>query len=266
MKKNAKILLLTALAALVLGLCCVSASAETSATLSPSIRYDTGVTTISWDVSGTDASTYRVFLQVINNGPAEQSLWNLGETSTHSMRTTECIPGKSYRVTLTDGSYSILDSRDYTLSEAPIFEDGKLKNTSVKISIEPRRMKSGGNAQKDAKKVNSLKASEIMAALSDGSAYYGIRYQMRMPQLAKGRSFFVTLAFESPDGYLYVEQATDVSFDRVSNGYQTLWWNIAGASFFDRLNHTAGEIPAGTYTVYLFWDGMWVNTSTFRVQ
>ncbi len=264
--KKTSMLLSLAILALALCLCCAAASAETTATLKNSLSYDSGTTTISWDVSGDEPSSYRVYVQVINNGDAAQTNWNLGETTSHWIRTTECLPGKSYKVTLATGDFTILDTREYTLSEAPIFEDGKLKNTSVKVTIEPRRIKAGGNFQKDTKKVNALKASEIKAALDDESAYYGIKYQMRMPQLAKGRSFFVTLAFESPDGYLDVEQATDITFDRVNNGYQTLWWNLTGANFFNYLNKMEGDIPTGKYTVYLYWDGMWVNTSTFNVK
>lgn len=266
MKRRLKLYLFLGAVVLILGLLGLCAAAEASATLKNYLDYDGGTATISWDVSGGDSSSYIVLLEVINNGYAKQTRWNLGETKNHSLRTTECIPGKSYRVTLLDNVYSILDTKEYTLSDAAVFQDGKLKNTSVKVSIEPRKMKAGGNASKDAKKVKALKAAEIKAAIENESEYYGIKFQMKMPQLAKPRSFFVTLAFESPDGYLYVEQATDVSFERVNNGYQTLWWNLAGVNFFRYLHKETGDIPTGTYTTYLYWDGMWVNTSTFKVQ
>lgn len=236
------------------------------ASLHESLSYDTGVTTISWDDAGSGATSYRVYLKVINNGTAENTQWFMGDTTDHFMQVTECLPGKSYSITLTDQNRYILDSKEYTLPEAPVFEDGKLTNASVKVSIELRKMAMGGNPGKDTKKLNSLKASEIKSGLDGQTTVHGLKYTMKMPQLAKPRSFFVTLAFESPDGYLYVEDAEDITFDRVANGYQTIWWNIIGTSFFRDLYGALGDIPTGTYTVYLYWDGMWVNTSTFQVQ
>ena len=58
----------------------------------------------------------------------------------------------------------------------------------------------------------------------------------------------------------------DVTFDRVNNGYQTIWWNLAGVDFFYNLYNITGDIPSGTYRTHLYWDGMWVNDSTFKVQ
>lgn len=243
-----------------------TAAPAAGATLKDSVSYDTGVTTISWDDAGSGATSYRIYLKVINNGTAENTQWFMGETTDHFMQVTECLPGKSYSIILTDQDRYILDSKEYTLPEAPVFEDGKLTNASVKVSIELRKMAMGGNPGKDTKKLNSLKASEIKSSLDGQTTVHGLKYTMKMPQLAKPRSFFVTLAFESPDGYLYVEDAEDITFDRVANGYQTIWWNIIGTSFFRDLYGALGDIPTGTYTVYLYWDGMWVNTSTFKVQ
>ena len=29
---------------------------------------------------------------------------------------------------------------------------------------------------------------------------------------------------------------------------------------------TTGEIPAGKYNIFLLWDGMWVNKTSFNVR
>ncbi len=243
-----------------------TAAPAAGATLKESVSYDTGVTTISWDDAGSGATSYRIYLKVINNGTSETPQWFMGDTTDHFLQLTECLPGKSYSIVLTDQNGRTLDSREYTLPEAPSFQDGKLTNASVKISMEPRKMAMSGDASKDTKKIKSLKASEIKSGLESQTTVHGLKYTMKMPQLAKPRSFFVTLAFESPDGFLYTWHANDITFDRVANGYQTIWWNIAGTGFFYDLYDFLGDIPTGTYTIYLYWDGMWVNTSTFNVQ
>lgn len=251
-----------ALTALLLLAGMAGALGETTAALKDFLPYEGGYTTIAWDVTGDDADSYVVYQQVINNGTAKQARRKVGSTTGHSIKSVECLPGKCYEITLTDGRGNQLDKKAYQMDDPEVFSDGKLKNTSIKVSVEPRSMKTGENP----KKTKSFKAAEIKEGLQGGGVYYGMKYQMKMPQLVKERSFFVTLAFESPDGYLYVEQAADIKFDRVNNGYQTLWWNFAGAEFFLSMYLDNQDIPEGEYTIYLYWDGYWVNTMHFKVK
>ncbi len=264
MKKRIPVFLLSVLLALVCLCAPHSASAVTSVSLADSISYEGGYTTISWDVQGDDIP-YVVYILPIN-GSAEQQTLRVAETTEHSARAVELIPGKTYKVIVTDADRYILDSKIYIMPEPVTFEDGKLKNTSVKISMEPRKMPAGGDKKKDTKKLKALKASEIIAGIEDGSTDYGIRYTMKMPKLAKARTFFVTIAFESPDGFMLTEVASEMTYDRVNGGTETLWFYLTGERFFKYLYRNTGTVPAGDYRVDLFWDGMWVNTSTFKVK
>jgi len=203
-----------------------------------------------------------VFAQVIDHSSSEQALLNLGETKSHSIQTTNLAPGISYYIIIADDSFNILGSGTCTVPDVPTFEDGKLKDTSIKISVSNRQLNLSTRKYKDIKK---LSGSEIAASFAANEYYYGVQYTMRMPQLAKPRAYFGTLVFESPDGFIWVDKAMDMTFDRVSNGYQTLWWEIAGVEFFYQLNEAVGSIPAGTYTIRLYLDGMFVNTITFDV-
>ena len=119
---------------------------------------------------------------------------------------------------------------------------------------------------KSTKKVKNLKVKDIEDGLSDDSMAYGLKYTMKMPQLKKAREFFVTIAFESPEGFLSTVIADDLTFDRVNHGYQTIWFYMIGDAFFSNLYKTTGKIEKGKYKIHLFWDGMWVNTSTFKVS
>lgn len=263
MKLNRMVCLCLALAMLLSFAAFSGASADSGATLGSYAVYNGGHTRINWTVTGNPADEYKLIFQVKGNGNAAQARFLADSVYSDYAVTDSCVPGYTYSVILVDGNYNILDQRDYTISEAAVFEDGKLKDKSVKISIEPRKMAPGAS---DVSKANSLKASEIKAGFDSNSMYYGVKYQMKMPQLAKPRDFFVTLVFESPDGFLYVDIAKDVTFDRVNNGYQTIWWNLAGVDFFYNLYNITGDIPSGTYRTHLYWDGMWVNDSTFKVQ
>lgn len=237
-------------------------AAGTSVSVSGSVSYDKGTATISWSTTGSEPSSYYVFAQATNHGSSEQAMIRLGETATHSIQTTSLAPGVQYEITVTDNVFNILGTGTCSMPNVPDFEDGKLKNTSVKISVKNRQMNLSTQKFKDIKK---LSGEEISNSFESGDFYYGVKYQMRMPQLAKARGFFGTLVFESPDGFVYVDKAMDMTFDRVNNGYQTLWWEIAGVEFFYRLKNAVGSVPAGTYTIRLYWDGMFVNETTFKV-
>ena len=256
--------LLCALLAMLICVVCWSgmALAGTTVTLASSLSYDCGTTTIRWDVSGSEPGETYVIVENIDYGDTSQAIFSVRDISGHRARSDQFVPGHHYRVTLMDGQYNSLDSREYVLPWVDTFQDGKLKNTSVKISIETRKY----TPEKGYKK-NNLSAAAIKDAIADGysSEVYGVKYQMRMPTLGKERNYFVTLVFESPFGFIWVERATDITFERVNNGYQTLWWELVGGNFFSELYDRTKEIPTGKYQVHLFWDGMWVNTSTFKV-
>ncbi len=242
-----------------------AASGETEVTLKK-IKYNAGKTTISWKTEGEEPESYTVTYKLVDNGTAPQITFRMDGITKHSLETWDFLPGKKYEVTVWDPFYSMLAKRTYTVPEAEEFVDGKLKATSVKISVEPVKMKYGGNEKKDPKKIKALKASEIIDGIKNQTMEYGVKYTMKMPRLAKARSFFVTIAFESPDGYIIVDRAGDLTFDRVNGGYQTLWLSIAGNRFFNYMYRQREEIPTGTYKIHLFWDGMKVQTQSFKVN
>lgn len=265
MKKTISLCMLLALLATVFACVPLTASAGTSVTLADGVSYSAGTTTISWTVEGDALSTYVVIGEAIN-GDVKQQMFKIAETPSNSATTAELIPGKSYRIYVANSDLNILDYKEYTMPDPVTFQDGLLKDTSVKITAEPVKLHAGGNVAKNTKKINSLKAGEIMSGLQDGSYTYGMKYTMKMPQLAKPRNFFVTVAFEAPNGFLWTEVKQDETFDRVNNGYQTLWYYMIGDTFFQLLNKNAGQIPQGEYKIHLFWDGMYVNTTAFNVN
>ena len=78
--------------------CGAASGALAGATLKRPV-YDCGRTTVSWDVTGDDPGSFKVTVQAVN-GSAFQAIRDAGTTRSHSLTTTECIPGKSYEFTL----------------------------------------------------------------------------------------------------------------------------------------------------------------------
>ncbi len=240
----------------------VTGIGETKVTLNDTVKYYKGTSTISWSVSGSEASSYNVHIEAINNGSAKQTTFSIGSTTRHSIQSTEMVPGHSYTVYVTDDNDLILDSHEYVIPKSGTFEDGLLKNTSVQITREYRKKDKNGKYIK----INNLSAQEIMNALAEGKELYGMKYTMKMPTLIKERTFLITLVFESPDGYICVEEARTYTFDRMPYGSEIVWFELAGDTFFHNLYKTTGDIPVGKYTVTLYWDGSWVNTTYFDVR
>ena len=238
-----------------------AALADGSAALDNNIRFVDGRTVISWTTTGGFSSFY--VLMEADNGYAVQTLWRLGETTRTSLTTAEMMPGKTYRIILTDQDFNTLDERYYTVPEPAIFEDGKLKSTSVKITLEPRRLLS---SESSAKKINSFSADTIMNGLERGTETYAMKYHMKMPMLKNARSFFVTVYIEAPNGYLDCILAEEIEFSRVNGGYQELWYDFLGGYYFESLYDANYEVPFGEYTVWTFWDGMYVNDTQFKVN
>ena len=244
----------------------VPASALTRVTLGDSVSYEGGYTTIRWDVSGEELDSYIVAVVVKDNGGSKQQMVKAGETSQHSLRTADMLPGRTYDVYVIDSAMHMLDVKTYTMPEAEDFADGKLTKKSMKVSLEKRKLKRGEDVTKKTKKIKDLVAADIESGLVNGDWQYGLRYTIKTPQLAKGREFFTTVAFESPDGFLLTVVAQQEEYKRVKNGTLSLYYYLIGDYFFQNLYKTTGSIPKGTYHIYLFLDGMEVNTSTFTVK
>lgn len=251
---------------LALACLCVSASADSSVTLADSVFYDEGYTIVTWSVDGAAPSKmYLVYEQIADDGGTHPML-SYGEVSGTRCSTVDLLPGKRYRVTLLDEAFSELSSKEYRIPEPALFEDGKLKHSSIKVTITPRRMKAGGNTSKDAKKVKSFNAQEMIDGINGGVYAYGLKFQMKMPQLKKQRTFFVTVYIEDPDGFAMAAAAQDIEFARVNHGYQTIWFELLGQRYFEAELKKKETIPAGQYKVHLFWDGMMVGVYTFNVR
>ena len=258
-----KRLLYGTLAALLLVLCfTVSALAETQAVLHDDLEYEKGKLIVAWDVTGDEADRYIVTVQPILSGTTNQLIITIGATRKHSIATVECVPGRCYVIELQDGIGRLLNRKAYQMEPVNFFQDGKLTGDSVKVFTELRKQSANGEITP----VGEFWADEIMTAIDDGSAAYGIKYEMQMPQLAKARTYFLTLMFEAPDGFVYVEQATDVTFANSDSPSQTQFFEMAGSDFFRKIYGAEGEIPRGEYAIVLLWDGMWVKTVNFTVK
>lgn len=263
MKKTSRILTVCLLGMILLAMTMIPAAAlgDAKIKMAKAIDYKAGVSTIRWTYTDDPGIVY-VSYQLTGNGSANQGRYSIGISDGKSIKTKQLIPGYSYTIYITNSRGQTLAKKEYTLDDADVFRDGKLKNTSVKISTEFRHIETNGKYTK----LKSLSAKDIMDELDRGRSNYGLKYTMKMPTLSKERTFLITLAFEAPNGFALVDGALDYTFKRVNHGYQTVWFEEAGRTFFRELYDENGTIPKGKYKAMLFWDGQWVNTTEFSVK
>ena len=256
-KRSMCILLITVL--LLVTLCPVAVFGS-GVQLKKNVRMDAGEAVVSW--TGDTSSIYYAFVQCqdpMNGGEQPMQMAGLGYFG--ELRTGMMIPGHTYKLMLVDSNYSVQDSAIYSIPSAYAFEDGRLKDTSFKISVQSRKRNTDGSY-----KNIEFMATNISKDLKSGSASYGFKYTIQMPQLAKPRTFYTQIAIISPNGMVYTWGADDVTFDRVNGGYQTIWWDFVGADFFEELMDACGAVPPGKYTFELYCDGMLANRSYYSVK
>ena len=257
MKKVAFILVLTVVLVLA-----SAAFADTTVTLAETVSEVNGQSTISWTCDSVPQGGFIVIIEALNSRGSESLFQMAGETTENSIVTGLLAPDHTYRVYVVDSNFNILGTHDYTMPSVPDFEDGLLTKKSVKVKTELRQATADGQY----KRLKAFNASDMTTLASAGTGFSCMKYQMEMPQLAYARTFYVQLVLEAPNGYTYTDEAEEITFDRVNNGYQTVWWEYAGAGFFDDLYNQTGNIPSGQYTMYLYWDGCFVNVSSFNVN
>ena len=235
------------------------------------ITADSGRFTITWEDSA-NAGPYQLTYQYVDEASTavQCNFWaGTGEqdstTSNKFYTFLHLIPGKTYKFTVKD-SNGVKTSRTLTLPAPSSFVDGKLKASSIKVSKKYRYMESG-MAYEDAKSLSKFNAAEMMTNMTNSGYRYGLYYRIDLPQLAKSRNFYTAIAFYAPNGFAMTEVSGDTSYSSFNNASSSSrYWYCAGTGFFDLLYEKNGTIPTGTYTVELYWDGMFVKSTTFTVN
>ena len=224
-----------------------------------STSYKDGYLTVKWEDSA-GASPYTVSYRYLDSSSAQ---WNFVLDSTYSKNYVlgDCSPGHTFLITVTDKN-NVKATKQVTTPDPLNFEDGKLAYTAIKVSIEPRARGLDDDATA-AKKISGFKASELISQM--GKKYYGFRYTVSYPQLAKPRTYHTQITIEAPSGYFEILDMGETEYSRF-DGKAQLWWYHIGTSYFDNMYKLTNEVPTGKYTVQLYWDGMWVNTTTFQVD
>ena len=245
-------------------LVCSCAMAEESIQLYRTADYTDGHLTVSWTDSG-NSGPYYVFFQYAAEDGSAQKLWLAGNTESKSFTFDWMVPGRNYDVHILNKDNEVF-SQTYALPAAPDFVDGALTTKSFKPYVNPSSLEEGAEP-KQARKINSLKASAIENAVVNGGTQYGFRYGMTFPTLRVSRYYDTMVAVEAPSGFLDTYYMGEVEYTRYGdNSYGEVWWYFLGSDYFANMYETQGGIATGVYTVTLYLDGAYACETTFSVE
>lgn len=276
MKRIISFCLLLCILATAIVIAPVTASADASVKLSSKIKFKNGESTISWSDSGDSGTKYQVTYQVTKNGPATQAEFIIGETRNKKIQTMSLIPGKSYTIRVYDYDTGyLLASKTYKMPNADDFQDGKMKQSSIKHELTVVYTSYGTSSPK---KVNSIKGTTMAKNLKKKKYDYGIKYVMKMPQQSKDRKYITQIAIESSEGFLQTIFASEEVYKRAAGAIGRYWYwegryswsfgknGMMGQYFFRNMYKLNDDVPTGKYKVYIYLNGMYLKTLTFKVK
>ena len=165
-------------------------------------------------------------------------------------------PGQSYWLLTEDSSGNLSTPYHYKASKAPNFSEWK---TTPSLSTFYLRQKDMNGKYSD---VDYFLSEELEDANNYDS--HGIRWRMDYPQLKKARSFLWQEVITDPDGFKAVVISGELELPAgrayVYNDFMDI------DEYLQTILEMRGEIPVGTYTFSVYWDGQHVCSATFRVR
>lgn len=173
------------------------------------------------------------------------------------------MPGGAYRVTLTDQA-GHSDEIQLSLPEAEPFADGKLTARHISSGAALRSRPVYWKTEQDIRAETRVYASEVLENM--GMTQYGIRYFLGYPELKEPRAYHTLLVFRAPGGFVCAYYLGQLLYASGGAPSVKMYWPFLGNEFFEYLYEWTGGIPAGTYTVDCYFNGMAAASATFELQ
>lgn len=234
-------------------------TAASSITIKNFVSTSNGKYTINW--SGEASAPYRISYSLSTG--SGQTFRDSGIYS-NSYTTSLMIPGKTYKVTVTDSKGKAF-SQTVTVPIARNFSDGTLKASNIGILVSPRRDADGMSGPGGAIYEKNLIADEMTYNIRNKGWSYGLYYRIDLPSFSGKRTYRETVVFRAPNGYNYIWKSSNC--DYTFPGSESWWkWDIMGEEFFQELMNKYKRIPTGKYYVDLYWNGMLVNSTQFQIN
>ena len=208
-----------------------------------------GTVTVTW-VDEADNGPYSVFYELLESAPVPFG-WTaeVGLNGT-SATLTRLVPGVSYIITVQDSKGQFASIAYY----APV--PGTENAIGAKLNYRGAKHANG----RIINTLDNFSASEI--ALDNGIEH-GLYLRLNYSTLAKTRHYTFQVAVTAPNEFTDVILCGTLELPHGKSELPA--WNIPVDEYFDLLQNYYGSIPAGDYTVTLYFNGQVVHAVTFPI-
>lgn len=212
-------------------------------------RNDDASVTVTW--SDEDANgPYTVHYELLEPAPTAFGWTAAAETEATVCTLDQLAPGVSYVVT-------VVDSKGHEAA-ATCFAPVPGTDTEIGARIRIKTVLRDGRLNKQR---TSFSAQEITSA--DGTEH-GLYVRLNYSMLKMNRHYAFHLVLKAPNGFADVIYSGTLDLHH-GRSHVPVWSFIPVDEYFSLLNAYYGGIPAGEYTVTLFFDGSAVYSDTFEM-
>ena len=230
----------------------------------PSVNASNGQVTVHW-VDTDNAGPYRVSFRYVGGTAAQCGYWAGGDqpsstVTEKSFTFTRLISGYTYEITVRDRN-DVAVTQEITVPAAGKYESTKLRLSALSVQISPKYQ----NKQDLIFNLNSFRANDIEKYSADETRFYGIRYEINIPQLSSKLNVMEQVVAVGPTGYCETLFAGPQQYENTDSA-RKYYWDCLGRYYFINMYSSNSAVARGKYRVELYWDGKLVNTSYFDVE
>lgn len=208
-----------------------------------------GRVTLTWTDTA-DNGPYTVYYELLEAAPVPFG-WTAAEGVQETTFTlAQLAPGVSYVFTVMDASGNQVEQVYY----APQPEDGNEIGARI-------RFKTMRRIDRTSKKT-TWSAAEIA---EDNDYRHGLYLRLTYSPLKKTRHYAFCVTVEAPNGFADVIFSGDLELKH-GKSQVPVWGFVGMDDYFSCLERYYGGIPAGEYTVTMYFDGGYVDSETFTVK
>ena len=242
-------------------LCAGGMAEENPLTLRTDYTLAQGRATLYWLDSGYGAP-YTLYYTLMDETPDRQAEYCRMGILERSCTLDHLVPGGAYWIVLTDQA-GHSDEMVLELPEAEPFADGKLTARHISCGAALRSRPVYWQTTQDIRSENRLYASEILENM--GMTEYGVRFFLGYPELKEPRGYHTLLVFRAPGGFACSYYLGQIVYESGGAPSIKMYWPFLGNEFFEYLYEWTGSIPAGTYTIDCYFNGMAAASTSFEL-
>lgn len=207
-----------------------------------------GSVVVSWSDSA-DNGPYQVYYELLESAPVPFGWTAARGVQGNSCVLTQLVPGVSYIFTVSDKDGNKVHQVYYAQQPG----DGNEIGARIRFKTMRRHDRTTKNVQWSAEEI-----------AQDNGYTHGLYLRLTYSTLKKTRNYAFCVSVEAPNGFSDVIFSGGLTLD-YGKSQVPVWGFIPMDDYFACLESYYGGIPTGEYIVTLYFNGGYVDSSTFEV-